>query len=182
MTNFTLRFLGKFEGSIGAEPITDFHSDKARALLAYLAIEPKVHTRPVLAALLWPEIGDKYARTNLRNTLYRLRQTLDATIADSADQLLTVTRQTVQCNTANGFIDVQRLETLLDDASAQRPIRNQIYHLLPHLPLRRLALHSWPKPLPSMKANYLRALVLTMHLLLKSGCCCAERCFSSGHF
>ncbi|MEZ4620902.1 MAG: BTAD domain-containing putative transcriptional regulator [Caldilineaceae bacterium] len=113
MTQFTLRFLGPFHVSIDATPVTDFHSDKARALLAYLAVEPQEHTRTALATLLWPEIGDQYARTNLRNTLYRLRQTLAGARAGAGDELLTVTRQTVQFNPAQGAVDVLRFETLL---------------------------------------------------------------------
>ena len=95
MSQLTLRFFGPFQVSIDATPITDFHSDKARALLAYLALDPQEHARTALAALLWPEIGDQYARTNLRNTLYRLRQTLDASAPGVSDRLLTISRQTM---------------------------------------------------------------------------------------
>ncbi|MEZ4678397.1 MAG: hypothetical protein R2932_29690 [Caldilineaceae bacterium] len=76
MAYYNLHFFGEFHVTIDGQPITEFHSDKARALLAYLALEPREHARTELAALLWPEIGDQHARTNLRNTLYRLRQSL----------------------------------------------------------------------------------------------------------
>ena len=125
MTQFTFTFLGKFEVSIGADVVTDFHSDKARALLAYLALEPQQHSRRALAALFWPDIGDKYALTNLRNTLHRLRQNLDAAApnipphSSVADQLLTVTRHTVECNVANIVVDVLHFQTILDAVSTQ---------------------------------------------------------------
>lgn len=64
MLPFTLHFLGKFEIVVGTQPVTDFYSDKVRALLVYLALEPRAHTRMELATLLWPEIGDNYARAN----------------------------------------------------------------------------------------------------------------------
>lgn len=117
MTQFTLHFLGRFQITIGGKPITDFHSDKARALLAYIALDPREHTRQMLATLLWPEIGDQYARTNLRNTLYRLRQTLDAAQPGTGNQLLMVTRQTVQLNQAEANIDVHQFQKLVEVAN-----------------------------------------------------------------
>ncbi|MBV7333699.1 AAA family ATPase [Chloroflexi bacterium TSY] len=119
MTQFTFNLFGKFEISVDAAPVTDFHSDKARALLAYLVLEPNKHMRQELAALLWPEIGDQYARANLRNTLHRLRQTLDRASAGAADHLLSVTRQAVWFNTNSAFVDVHRFQSLLDSESAQ---------------------------------------------------------------
>ncbi|MEZ4866010.1 MAG: BTAD domain-containing putative transcriptional regulator [Caldilineaceae bacterium] len=126
MTQFTFRFLGQFHVSLAATPITDFHSDKARALLAYLALEPREHARTELATLLWPEIGDQYARTNLRNTLYRLRQTLDGAAAGAGDQLLTVTRQAVQFNPAASAVDVLRFQALLDSRTAASADTDQL--------------------------------------------------------
>lgn len=103
---------------MGTHSVSDFHSDKARALLAYLVLEDHVHTRQELAALFWPGIGDQYARANLRNTLHRLRQTLDTVATGGADQLLIVTRQAVRFNAANAMIDVLRFQTLLEVESA----------------------------------------------------------------
>ncbi|MEZ4866015.1 MAG: BTAD domain-containing putative transcriptional regulator [Caldilineaceae bacterium] len=114
MTRFTFNFFGTFQICAAQKPITDFHSDKARALLAYLALELQEHSRAELAALLWPAISDQYARTNLRNTLYRLRQTLDGAAPGAGDQLLTVTRQTVRFNADNAVVDVLRFQVLLD--------------------------------------------------------------------
>ncbi|MEZ4866162.1 MAG: BTAD domain-containing putative transcriptional regulator [Caldilineaceae bacterium] len=118
MTQFTLRFFGQFHVSADGAPIVDFHSDKARALLAYLALEPREHARTELATLLWPEIGDRYARTNLRNTLYRLRQTLDTATPGAGDLLLNVTRQSVHFNEANAAVDVLRFQTVLNKEQA----------------------------------------------------------------
>ncbi|MCB0121825.1 MAG: NACHT domain-containing protein, partial [Caldilineaceae bacterium] len=118
MSHVTLQFLGRFSVTIDTTPVTTFHSDKARALLAYLALEPQEHSRTQLATLLWPEIDDPSARTNLRNTLHRLRQTLDGAAPDAADQLLTVTRQTVQFNHQSADVDVHRFQQRIDSASA----------------------------------------------------------------
>ncbi|MCB0087097.1 MAG: NACHT domain-containing protein [Caldilineaceae bacterium] len=121
MSHFTFKFLGQFEIIVDSAHVTDFYSDKARALLAYLALEPKAHKRAELAALFWPEIADKHARTNLRSTLYRLRQTLDAAASGASAQLLTISRRSVQFNTESAIVDVYRFQTRLDEAAASSP-------------------------------------------------------------
>ncbi|MEZ4705574.1 MAG: BTAD domain-containing putative transcriptional regulator [Caldilineaceae bacterium] len=118
MVHFTLHLLGQFRVSADKTPVTNFHSDKARALLAYLALEPREHTRNELAALLWPEIDETYARHNLRNTLYRLRQTLEEAASGAADHLITVTRKNACFKTDNATVDVLRFQTLLAGAQA----------------------------------------------------------------
>lgn len=53
--------------------------EKARALLAYVAVESNVaHSRRTLAALFWPDHAPTAALANLRLVLLNLRQTLDA--------------------------------------------------------------------------------------------------------
>ncbi|MCB0099623.1 MAG: hypothetical protein KDE46_28010 [Caldilineaceae bacterium] len=121
MNHFKFNFLGQFEIIVGSARVTHFHSDKVRALLAYLALEPKAHERAVLAALFWPEIAEKHARTNLRSAIYRLRQALDVATSGSAAQLLTVSRQSVQLNAEGAIIDVHRFQMLLDEAAATSP-------------------------------------------------------------
>lgn len=125
MSQSSLNFLGQFEVTIGSARVTDFYSNKARALLAYLALEPRTHTRAAVAALLWPKTADKHAHTNLRSTLYRLRQTLDAAAAGTADQMLDVSRQTVQFKAESAFIDVHRFQMLLNDEDAATNNRSE---------------------------------------------------------
>lgn len=62
------------------------------ALLVYLACQGRPLGRDALAELLWPEHTSKQARTNLRVTIYRLRQQLGP--------YLLVTRQNVALNPA----------------------------------------------------------------------------------
>ena len=51
-----LQLLGGFDVRVDDAPITHFRSDKARALLVYLAVEAdRPHQRASLAALLWPD-------------------------------------------------------------------------------------------------------------------------------
>jgi DNA-binding SARP family transcriptional activator len=49
---------------------------KAVALLAYLAVEPRRHSRDALATLLWPAYNQREARADLRRTLSVLSRTL----------------------------------------------------------------------------------------------------------
>lgn len=100
MVQLTLTLLGSLSISFKDHRISQFRSDKVRALLAYLALEPnQPHQRRTLAGLLWPKVTDKHALENLRTTLYRLRQSLDGAYPDLSRKLLTVTRQTIQFNT-----------------------------------------------------------------------------------
>ncbi|PYE53834.1 ATP-binding protein [Deinococcus yavapaiensis] len=64
-------------------PVTRFSHRKALALLAYLVLEPRPHTRSALAGLLWPDSEDATARSALRNTLSFLRDLL----GEAADRL-----------------------------------------------------------------------------------------------
>ena len=50
---------------------------KAIALLAYLAVTGKRHSRDSLATLLWPEYDQSHARSALRRTLSVLQKALD---------------------------------------------------------------------------------------------------------
>lgn len=55
----------------------DLHSDKARALLAYLAVESsQMHRREKLVGLLWPDYTESSARANLRRALSDLRMAI----------------------------------------------------------------------------------------------------------
>jgi DNA-binding SARP family transcriptional activator/tetratricopeptide (TPR) repeat protein len=70
----------------GAEAALD--TRKALALCAYLAMEPRPHTRDSLAALLWPEHDQSHARGTLRRTLSVLNQAIGgAFIAADRDTL-----------------------------------------------------------------------------------------------
>ncbi len=72
-----LRLLGPPEARRDGAPLR-LRTRKALALLAYLAAEGGTHRRAALAALLWPESGEKRARTTLRSALADLRGALDS--------------------------------------------------------------------------------------------------------
>ena len=106
MARLLIHLLGPFEASLDTVPLTGFHSDKVRALLAYLCVEvERPHRREKLAGLLWPDLPERSARANLRHALANLRQVIGDR-APSGDQhvastFLHVTRQTIQWNPAS---------------------------------------------------------------------------------
>jgi DNA-binding SARP family transcriptional activator len=109
MTSLTLLLLGGFQAVVNGQSL-HFPTDKIRALLAYLAIEQgRPHRREVLATLLWPDLPDRQARSNLRLSLHRLRQTLDKASPDLSVSLLTITRTTVQWQPAVAQVDHSQL-------------------------------------------------------------------------
>ena len=82
-----LSFLGTFEALLDGRPVDNFHYDKVRALLAYLAVESdRPHRRDSLVGLLCPDWPDRAACTNLRNALANLRTAISDRIV--APQLL----------------------------------------------------------------------------------------------
>ncbi len=123
MAQLTLALLGPFQATVDGRAVTGFPTAKTRALLAYLAVEAgRPHPRATLAALLWPEMPDEAAMNNLRKTLHRLRQALDAPAPGLADRVAPITRQTVQLDVTMCTVDVVSVRALLE-ASAAHPHR-----------------------------------------------------------
>jgi len=92
-----IHLLGTFQVILDGVPVAGFATDKARALLAYLAVESdRPHRRDTLATLLWADQPDEKARHSLRQALSNLRQVLNDLNDDSG--LLQVTRESVLFN------------------------------------------------------------------------------------
>ncbi len=71
-----ISLLGPVRVALGPTLVTqsDFKVETARALLAYLALDPQTpYTREDLATLFWPDEPTATALRNLRQTLNRLR-------------------------------------------------------------------------------------------------------------
>jgi DNA-binding SARP family transcriptional activator len=110
-SGFSLRLLGGFQVRLGSGgPLT--LSNKAQALLAYLAVSPGCrHARDKLATLLWAGTSDEQARQSLRQVLVTLRRALahHATlIADHGE---------VALEGPGLDVDVVRFEALARDGS-----------------------------------------------------------------
>ncbi len=116
MAHLSLSFLGGFEATFDAEPITSFGADKARALLAFLAIEAsRPHRRAMLSAMFWPDLPEKKAAHNLSQNLLRIRQALRENIPNTHPPFLLATPQDVQFNIHGDCqLDVTRFRELLN--------------------------------------------------------------------
>jgi len=123
MPHLSISLLGPIQVSLDGQAIGGFAYNKARALLAYLAAEAdRVHQRDTIVGLLWPEMPDAAARTNLRQVLTSLRDTIGP--GDPAAPFLITTRDTLQFNPASDYtLDVTRFVALLE-ACAKHPHRH----------------------------------------------------------
>jgi predicted ATPase/DNA-binding SARP family transcriptional activator len=114
MPTLTLTLLGPFHATLDGDPLP-FPTDKARALLAYLALEnAHPHRREPLAGLLWSDQPEDKALHSLRQALSSLRKTL-------GDAWLGLERDTVALlATAKIQVDVREFQTHLAAARAHR--------------------------------------------------------------
>src|SRR5436305_12019550 len=77
-TPWHIELLGRLRATQGDRTITRFRSQRAGALLAYLAYHLGwPHPREVLVELLWPEAEPKSGRNNLSRELWSLRRQLE---------------------------------------------------------------------------------------------------------
>ena len=117
--------LGACQVRLDGAPVTAFRSQKALALLVYLAVEAeRPHRRERLAGLFWPEFGDQAARHSLRQALANLRLLLGDDGADGTDcPYLLVSRDAVQFNARSAHrLDVA-LFVMLRDTIERHPHR-----------------------------------------------------------
>ena len=126
MAGLSLSLLGTLQITRGEHPVTGFKSDKVRALLAYLAVEAdRPHRREALAALLWPEMPDRSARSNLRDALANLRQAIGD--REATPPFLLIDRNTIQYNAASDQrLDVARFYELVEADVGEQPAHQQL--------------------------------------------------------
>ncbi|MBN1810736.1 MAG: tetratricopeptide repeat protein [Anaerolineae bacterium] len=119
MAHLSISLLGALQISCDGEPVTDFATDKARALLAFLTVEAdRPHRRDTLAGLLWPDQPQEKARQSLRQALSDARKA----IGDCDDEpFLLVSRETIQFNTdCDHWLDVTAFGDLVKDCETHR--------------------------------------------------------------
>ncbi|MBI5934431.1 MAG: tetratricopeptide repeat protein [Chloroflexi bacterium] len=112
MASLQIRLFGNPQIALDNSPATDFISNKVPALLAYLAVTRRAHTRDKLAALLWGEMTDADAKNNLRQALTNLRKL--------ADDHLTTTRDLIVFS-GDCFLDSTQFESDIKTASSLDP-------------------------------------------------------------
>ncbi|MCB9641095.1 MAG: tetratricopeptide repeat protein [Myxococcales bacterium] len=107
----SLRLLGPLEITWQGRSVEGFPTDKIRALLVYLSMEPnRPHRRDHLATLFWSDFDDEIARRNLRQSLHRLRRVFEQVEEGLCDRLLLVTRQSLEL--CGEFVESDALELM----------------------------------------------------------------------
>src|SRR5512144_2129970 len=97
MKQLSISLFGDLQVVQGDQPMTGFHYNKVRALLALLVVEPeRSYRRDELTGLLWPDLPETSARTNLRQALSNLRECLCD--GQAASPCLLVSRDSIQWN------------------------------------------------------------------------------------
>ena len=97
-----LSLLGKPKIEYNDQPL-DLTSVKGQALLAYLVVNRQAHSRSALAGLLWSDMPEEDARTNLRVTLSQLKK--------AVGDVIIATRRAVELNPESDiWLDVAVLE------------------------------------------------------------------------
>jgi len=107
-----IRLLGSPQITRDGSPAPNFISNKVPALLAYLAVTRRAHSRDKLAALLWGEMTDADAKNNLRQALTNLRKI--------AEDELTISRDSIEF-TGEVFLDSTQFDSTLRLASSLDP-------------------------------------------------------------
>ncbi|MEN9934411.1 MAG: hypothetical protein RLZZ387_990 [Chloroflexota bacterium] len=121
MNTMTLRLslLGTYQAQLANRTLSEFGTNKARILLAYLAVESdRPHERSHLACLLWPNATSEQALSQLRQTLHRLNQLVE--VPPGHPPILHITRQTVHLDPTRVTVDAIQLTTALATASHHR--------------------------------------------------------------
>src|SRR5436309_712079 len=102
-----VRLLGEMGLEADGRPIPLPESGRARALLAWLALNPGMHPRGKLASLFWPDVLDSSARASLRSAMWALRRAL----GDSECHLV-ATRDRVGLEDVE--VDVREVDALVE--------------------------------------------------------------------
>jgi oligopeptide transport system substrate-binding protein len=125
MPDLRLYLLGSPCIECSGEPVV-IKLRKAVALLVYLALTERGHSRDALATLFWPEMDQNRARAGLRYALAALKKALDADWAE--DQYpLDVSRETVSLNPqADIWLDVGEFQDLLVECQTHGHAGDQV--------------------------------------------------------
>jgi len=86
-TQLSLQLFGSPQISLQSQPLANLSAKKTRALLIYLAVTGRPHSRETLANLLWGETP-KTARQNLKKALATLRKNEAVPLIEQSDRLL----------------------------------------------------------------------------------------------
>jgi predicted ATPase/DNA-binding SARP family transcriptional activator len=131
MDELALACLGSFVATYDQQPLLQFRTRAAQALLVYLVCEPGPHLRETLMTLLWPELPCQSAQSSLRQNLYLLNQAIPALPVRSGNGAVPVvlaSRQTVQIHPEARYrLDVRAFVELLSQDPSHWPEAVALY-------------------------------------------------------
>ena len=111
----TFKLFGKPHLALNAQPLTGFISSKAQALLLYLVVTGRPHSRDTLAGLLWGDMPETQAAKNLRNVLSNLRALVGSHIS--------ITREEAAFDLSSDYwLDVAEFTTALSGDLTQKTL------------------------------------------------------------
>src|SRR5215211_5904998 len=108
----TVSLLGSPRVERDGRPVS-FDTRKAVALLAYLALDDRPHSRDALAEFLWPGHDNEHARGALRRTLSTLRRAIGGQHLDATRDRIALTRG------PELEIDVDRFRSLTAEGASE---------------------------------------------------------------
>jgi DNA-binding SARP family transcriptional activator len=109
-----LALMGELQISLDGNPLTYLTSIKAQALLCYLAVTGRSHSRQALAGLLWGEMPEPHGRRNLRGVVMKLRRYVEPH--------LTVTQNALGFNRQSDYrLDVESFRATLERRPGNLP-------------------------------------------------------------
>ena len=122
-----VRLLGGLRLEAGGCAIDPPPGTPARALLAWLALHPGMHTRSRVAAALWPDVLDESARLSLRTALFALRDALG-----QEAEAVKATREQIGL-APDVSVDVRELDELMAAGRLEQAIELHRGDLVPEL-------------------------------------------------
>ncbi len=142
MTSYKLILFGGFNLTSSGQGAVSISAKKAKALLAYLTLQPnKTHQRETLAELLWADCNSSQARQSLRQTLSALRKALDCgeLIIDGDQRTVFLKKDQVEVD----VLDFDRLCEQDDPTSLQNVLELYQGELLEGLYTQSQGFDSW---------------------------------------
>lgn len=112
--NITLRLLGGWQLEIDDTPTQGPAYEKGRALLAYLATEPRWHSREALGQMFWPDSPG--SRANLRQVMSNLKGILGDQASDVP--CIEANRNSIRINPESDlWVDVAAFSPIFEDCT-----------------------------------------------------------------
>jgi predicted ATPase len=112
-----ISLLGTVSFQLNDQPLLNLTSVKAQALLIYLAVTGRPHTRAALAGLLWSDVTEAAAHNSLRVALATLRHAIGDSITATRQSVSLATEQPIWLDVTQFVQACSRLQTA--DASIE---------------------------------------------------------------